>query len=168
MRKIYHRQDSESPRLFDPKNTSYQLGGVPVNLTDGYADLKLQGPSGFKKTLRLFGEPVIGDVDNDGDNDAAVLLAADTEDIDIMYYAALVINRDGAASTTELMYLGDRIAPQSISFQDGRFVYNIAIRKNGEALTVPPSIGKSVWIHYTKETGEIGEWVKDFEGESAH
>lgn len=66
------------------------------------------------------------------------------------------------------MFLGDRIAPQNINIMDGRAVYNFAERKADEPMTTPPSIGKSIWIHYDQINNQIGEWVKDFEGEEAN
>ena len=66
------------------------------------------------------------------------------------------------------MFLGDRIAPQNINIMDGRAVYNFAERRATDPMVTPPSIGKSIWVHYDKKTNQIGEWVKDFEGEEAN
>jgi hypothetical protein len=64
------------------------------------------------------------------------------------------------------MYLGDRIAPQTLEVRDGRAVFNYAERRGDEPMSAQPSIGKSVWVHYDKGSNSIGEWVSDFEGES--
>ncbi|MFH1151897.1 MAG: META domain-containing protein, partial [Nanoarchaeota archaeon] len=82
------------------------------------------------------------------------------------YYAVLAINNNGIYQATETMFLGDRIAPQTIEIQDGHALYNFTERKANEPMSTQPSMGKSVWIYYNKETNEIGQWIKDFEGEA--
>jgi hypothetical protein len=85
----------------------------------------------------------------------------------IFYYAALVINNGTAAKATNAMLLGDRIAPQTVEIHDGIALYNFVERKGTDPMTAQPSIGKSVWVYYDKPKNEIGELVKNFEGESA-
>jgi len=153
--------------LLDPKNTSYTIGEITFTLKNGFAS----GPQDIQKiaqgTLQLFGEPVYGDLDADGDLDAAVLLVHTSEGSGTFYYAALVFSQGKGGTTTKGMLLGDRIAPQTVEIHEGRAVYNYAVRAGNEPMTTQPSIGKSTWVHYDAKSGEIGEWVKDFEGESA-
>jgi hypothetical protein len=119
-------------------------------------------------TLSIFGEPVYGDLNADGKaNDAALWLAYTPGGSGTFYYGVLVINNNGSYQVTNTMLLGDRIAPQTLEIQAGRAVYNFAERKALEPMTTPPSVGRSVWVHYDIKNNEIGEWVKDFEGESA-
>lgn len=151
----------------DPKNTSYMIGEATFTLTNGFASKSQDNQKTPQGTLQLFGEPVYGDLDADGDLDAAVLLVNNTEGSGVFYYAALVFSQGSEMKSTKGMLLGDRIAPQTVEIHDGRAVYNYAVRRSDEPMTSQASIGKSTWIHYDKKTGDIGEWVKDFEGESA-
>ena len=114
----------------------------------------------------VFGEPVLGDLDADGDEDQALYVVEQPGGSGSFYYAVLAINNNQEYKLTEKMFLGDRIAPQNIQIIDGRAVYNFAERKATDPMTTPPSMAKSVWVHYDKNTNEIGEWVKDFEGEA--
>jgi heat shock protein HslJ len=114
----------------------------------------------------IFGEPVLGDLDADGDEDQALYVVEQPGGSGSFYYAVLAINNNQEYKLTEKMFLGDRIAPQNIQIVDGRAVYNFADRKAGEPMSTPASVAKSVWVHYDKNTNEIGEWVKDFEGEA--
>jgi hypothetical protein len=82
------------------------------------------------------------------------------------FYVVEAINNDGVYKGTNAMFVGDRIAPQNINIIDGRAVANFADRKPEESFAVSPSIGKSIWVHLDVQKNEIGEWVKDFEGES--
>lgn len=155
-----------SPTAPDVLNTVFVIDGKEFALIDGKAERESAPGSASKETLMIFGEPVYADFDNDGDNDAAVLLVHDGGGSGAFYYAALSILEGEAYKATNAMFLGDRIAPQTIEVRDGRAVFNYAERNAGEPMAVQPSIGKSVFVHYDKQTNEIGEWVSDFEGES--
>lgn len=145
-------------------NNKYTVDGNVYNLVNGKAEVDIENSSS-KNTLSIFGEPVYGDLDNDGDNDAVLMLVNNPGGSGTFYYAVLTINNNGNYVPTNTMLLGDRIAPQTIEIHDGRAVYNFAERKSGEPMTTAPSIGKSVWVYYSAKDNTIGEWVKDFEGE---
>lgn len=150
----------------DPKNIEYVVSGETFALKNGMDEKEIAPGSQTKSVLAVFGEPVYGDLDSDGDNDAAALLVHDPGGSGTFYYAVLAIYRDGSYQSTNALLLGDRIAPQTVEIHDGRAVYNYAVRRPDEPMTARPSLGKSTWIHYDKNTGTIGEWVKDFEGEA--
>jgi len=149
-----------------PLNTTYDIGGEVFTLVNGKAEKDYAPGSATKNKLSVFGEPVYGDLNNDGQIDAAVLLQNDPGGSGTFYYAVLAINNNGVYKSTNALLLGDRISPQTVEIHDGRAVYNYAERKIGEDFSVPPSIGKSLWINLDYKTLEIGEWVKDFEGEA--
>lgn len=151
----------------DSRSMTYHIGSDMFVLKNGKAEIEALPGSASKNTLMIFGEPVYGDLDKDGDIDAAVLLVNTTGGSGVFYYAALVINNGTSSRATQVMFLGDRIAPQTVEIHDGRAVYNFAERKGTDPMTAQPSIGKSVWVHYNASKNEIGEWVKDFEGESS-
>lgn len=148
------------------KNISVKIGDEVFNLINGKAEKEIIPGSITKNILQMFGSPVTGDLDGDGDSDAAILLENNPGGSGTFYYAVLALNNNGVYKATNSMFLGDRIAPQTIEIRDGRAVYNYAIRKSGEAFSVPPSIGKSTWVYLDVKNNKIGEWVKDFEGES--
>jgi heat shock protein HslJ len=149
-----------------PRNIGYTIEGQPFLLVDGRAEVSIIPDSASMTTVMLFGEPVYGDLDNDGDEDAAVLLTYSTGGSGTFFYAALALKTGESYVTTNTLLLGDRIAPQTIEIHEGRAVYNYAERRADEPMTVPPSVGKSLWIQLDAARGEIGEWVKDFEGEA--
>jgi len=151
----------------DVKNMTYVVSGETFNLKNGKAENTDIPGSSTKNVLMTFGEPVLGDLNGDGISDAAVLLENDPGGSGSFFYAVLVLSNGTGFKATNAMLLGDRIAPQTVEIQNGEAVYNFAERKAGEPFTTQPSIGKSVWVYYDKKTGEIGELVKNFEGESA-
>lgn len=147
-------------------DTPFIIDGNEFALVNGVAEIEAAPGSASKETLSIFGAPIYGDFDNDGDEDAAVLLQQTSGGSGVFYYAALALFDGTKYVSTNAMFLGDRIAPQTIEIQEGRAVFNYADRKAGEPMTEQPSVGKSVWVHYDVTNNEIGEWVKDFEGEA--
>lgn len=152
--------------VLDYLNMTYVLGSESFTLKNGVAEKAYAPYSASKNILRTFGEPVYGDLNADGNaTDAALWLQNDPGGSGTFYYAVLIMNNNGIYKPTGTMLLGDRIAPQTVEIHDGRAVYNFAERRASEPMTTPPSIGRSVWVHYDVKANEIGEWVKDFDGE---
>lgn len=147
-------------------NLAFVIDNEEYKLENGLAAKVATPESSFAMTLRVFGEPVYGDLDKDGDEDAAVWLQFEPGGSGTFYYGALAMKDGEGYKATDTLFLGDRIAPQTLSIMDGRAVYNFAERRADEPYSAEPSIGRSVYVHYDVESGEIGEWVKDFEGES--
>ncbi len=150
----------------DVKNASYTIDGEVFTLVQGKAENLIAPNSATKHTVSIFGEPVYGDLTADGKNDAAVLLVSNPGGSGTFYYAVLAIATGTTYVTTNTLLLGDRIAPQTVEIRDGRAVYNYAERKAGEPMTTAPSIGKSFWVQYDASTGQIGQFVQDFEGDA--
>lgn len=148
------------------KNSTYTVDGVTFTLTEGMEAQELTPGSVTKNILSIFGEPVYGDLNKDGKDDAAVLLVNHSGGSGTFYYAVLAIATGTKYVTTNTLLLGDRIAPQTVEIHDGRAVFNYAERRTDESMTVQPSIGKSLFIHYDANTGTIGELVQNFEGEA--
>jgi heat shock protein HslJ len=149
-----------------PLDTTYTVEGTKVTLVDGQASAEVAPGSASTDTYRVFGEPVYGDLDNDNDTDAVLYLTKESGGSGSFFYAVVAV-RDGNTFTgTNALFLGDRIAPQNVAIDNGNAVFNYAVREPGEAMTTQPSVGKSLWVHYDPRTKEIGELVKDFEGEA--
>ena len=149
-----------------PLEATYTIKGVDYALKDGKIEKEIVPGSASKEVVRIFGEPVYGDLDADGDADAVMYIQQDMGGSGTFYYAAVAVNDDGNYKGTNAMFLGDRIAPQTVEIHDGRAVVNFAERAAGENFAVAPRMGKSVWIHLDVARMNIGEWVKDFEGEA--
>lgn len=144
----------------DVKNISYLVGNEGFTLINGRSEKPIVD-STAKNTLTMFGEPVYGDLNGDGLEDAAVLLVNDSSGSGTFYYATLAIkNNDNSYKATNALLLGDRIAPQTVEIHDGQAVYNYADRNANEPMTAQPSVGKSFYIQYDKNSGQISELIK--------
>ncbi len=106
-------------------------------------------------SLKVFGQPVYGDFNSDGKQDAAVLLVSNPGGSGTFYYAVLAINKGDKYVATNALLLGDRIAPQTVEVREGRAIYNYADRALTDPMVTPPSIGKSLWVNYNSATGQI-------------
>lgn len=149
-----------------PADAPYIIDGESVLLKNGVFEHPAAPGSASKETFRLFGRPTFGNLDDDPDTDAAVIIQRSGGGSGTFYYAALAFNTKTGYQGTPALFLGDRIAPQNIEINHRRATVNFADRGPDEPFTVPPSIGRSVTIHYDPATGEIGELALDFEGEA--
>lgn len=150
----------------EPESATYTISEKAVTLVNGRAQINIALGSAVQESVAMFGAPKEVDLDGDGDQDAVFFLTTDAGGSGTFYYVAAAINKEGRYFGTNAMFLGNRIAPQTIDFLEGRAVANYADHKPGEPFTTRPSVEKSVWIHFDAKNMEIGEFVKDFEGES--
>lgn len=144
----------------DPKNIAYTIDGELFVLKEGKASKEIAPESAIKNTLSLFEEPVYGIFGEKGVPGAAVLLVNNNGGSGTFYYAALAIASGTSYISTNAIFLGDRIAPQTILLQQGVTIYNYADRNEGEHMVAKPSIGKSAYIYYNEETNTIKDSFK--------
>lgn len=153
----------------DVMNMTYIVDGDVFKLVDGRAEKTVEVElDGYTTTisLMLVGEPLYADIDGDGDTDSAVWLVNNSGGTGRFIYGAFVINNGENFKSPNAMFLGDRILTKNIEWKEGRVVYNFLERGFDEPMSADPTIPRTVWVHYDKARNEIGEWVKDFEGES--
>ncbi|MFA6273338.1 MAG: Gmad2 immunoglobulin-like domain-containing protein [Candidatus Paceibacterota bacterium] len=127
----------------DSQNATYIIEGEEVMLQDGHAEKEAAPGSATKIITSIFGELTKGDLDGDGDDDAALLLVRDLGGSGTFYYLAVAENIDGKFKGTNAILLGDRIAPQTIEIRDGVLIGNYATRLPDEPMTDQPSVGVS-------------------------
>ena len=127
--------------FFDAKNSSFEVDGISVLLTDGLAEEKTAPESASKTITRYFGNEAIGDLNGDGKEDAAFVITRDGGGSGVFYYVVAAIRTDAGYDTTGAFFLGDRIAPQSSEIRDGKLYVNYAERKEGEPMSENPSVG---------------------------
>lgn len=140
----------------DYKKISYIIGGRSINLGDGI--------------LTYFGNEIKTDLNADGREDRVFLI---TQKIDtgVRYFIIGALDTTQGYIGLNGMMIGDNIAPQTTEMsrevgKEGQIIVNYAIRNPGEALSIQPSLGKSMWIKYDSKDMGFGEVVQNFEGES--
>jgi hypothetical protein len=81
--------------------------------------------------------PVLHDLDGDGFDDAAVLLAESSGGSGVFTYLAIVACRDGRAVNIGTIGLGDRVMIRSMTGQEGAIVVEFVAAGPGEPLCCP-------------------------------
>jgi hypothetical protein len=127
-------------------------------------DYKLSGGTGYsnetKNTATIFGAPENLDINNDGVKDYVMLITVSGSGSGTFFYVAgAVLDKIGNISTTNSIFVGDRIAPQNINMMNGKVVVNYADRKTEESMSARPSIGVS---KYFQVSGNILKEVKNY------
>jgi hypothetical protein len=126
-----------------PLNTTYTIENREVKLTNGQAEEETAQGAATKIKTAVFGQPVFGDLDGDGRNDAALILLRHPSGSGSFYYVAAALNEDGSWQGTNAVFLGDRITLKKVMIRDSVIVVRYLDRRPGEAMTDPPSVGKT-------------------------
>ena len=127
----------------DPLNATYRIEGQPVALEDGRSELPSAPGSAMKVRTAVWKQPVFGDLDDDGDEDAVLVLIHDPGGSGTFYYVAVAINANGRYQGTNAVLLGDRIAPTDIEIRNSGIVVNYADRRPAEPTRATPSVVKT-------------------------
>lgn len=128
------------------KNTTYLIEGQFVPLVDGFFEIESAPGSATRITTRYFGNEAFGDLNGDGMEDVAFLLTQSSGGSGTFFYVAAAEQTETAYLGTNAVSLGDRIAPQTTSIENGIITVNYADRYPGEPFTVQPSLGVSKYL----------------------
>jgi hypothetical protein len=93
--------------------------------------------------LNYFGNEAEGDLNGDGIADAAFLVTSNSEGSGTFFYVVAALQTPSGYQTTNGVFLGDRIAPQTTQISGGVVAVNFADRKLNEPMTAKPSVGVS-------------------------
>jgi hypothetical protein len=134
----------------DYKDATYQIEGKSVPFKDGHGELALDNE---KTSYTYFGNEARGDFNNDGTEDVAFLLTAQGSGTGTFYYLVAALKGPGGYTGTQALFIGDRIAPQTTEFKEGRIIVNYADRKLDEPMTATQSVG--VTKYFVIENGDL-------------
>ena len=121
------------------KQSAFMINGEQITLVDGKYEQESAPGSASKTTTTYFGNEAQGDFDSDGVPDSAFIVTQSTGGSGTFFYLATTLGG-------EAVLLGDRIAPQSTNYIDGKIIVNYADRKAGEPMTTAPSVGVSKYF----------------------
>lgn len=148
----------------DPLNAIYIVEGQEIRLVEGRSEIESAPGSASKVITSVFGKPVYGNIDGEGDADAALILTYDPGGSGTFYYVAVALNANGFYLGTRAILLGDRVVPQNISVRNGVIVVNYANRAIGEPMATPPSVATSKYL--VLERNVLKEIPSPTEGEA--
>ncbi len=150
----------------DASKQTFILDGETITLTDGVLEKEIAPGSVSKDTIRYFGNDAVGDINGDGKDDRVFFVTKSSGGTGLFYYVVGMLATDVLPKGTKAIFIGDRIAPQSIEARDGLVLVNYADRKPDEAFTVAPSVGKTLRLKLDTIALDFGEAAQDFEGEA--
>jgi hypothetical protein len=139
-------QENILPPLPDsPLNATYRIEDQEVTLTAGMALEPIHDSSSQVETL-VFGEPIVGDINGDGTEDAVLLLTQRTGGSGTFYYVAVAVKDESGFIGSNAILLGDRIAPQNIEIRDDVVVVNYAQHAEDQSFADAPSEAVSAYL----------------------
>lgn len=151
---IINTTPSSTAVVFNPLNAAYTIDGSVVNLVNGSASEEAAPGSVEMIVTKVFGQSTVGDINGDGKADAAVILVRDGGGSGTFYYAAAAINNSEGNGTgsgnralgTNAIFLGDRIALDTVQIANGIVTVNYADRVAGAPMSAAPSVGVSKYF----------------------
>lgn len=130
----------------DPLNATYSIEGDTIRLLDGRSEIATTPHSAITKKTAVYGKTVYGDLNGDGNDDAAILLIHDPGGSGTFFYVAGALNIDGKFQGTNAVLLGDRITPRDLQIQNGLLITKYADRHPGEPMAATPSVHTSQYL----------------------
>jgi hypothetical protein len=142
---IYHFQNNKTvpPSTLSPQNGTYLIDGEKITLVNGSAEEAVAPDSASKNVFHYFGNEAVGDLNGNNKNDTVFIITEETGGTGIFYYVAAFL--DGTTSTNAV-FLGDRIAPQTTEIKNGIIIVNYADRAPGEPMSAEPSVAISKYF----------------------
>lgn len=136
----------ERPVAQTPRDATYLIDDMEYVLKEGQVTIETFPGAASKTVLKIYGEPVSGDLDDNGAVDAAIVLVQTTGGSGTFYYVAAALNREGNFVGTRAVLVGDRITPRQLAIRYGVVFIDYADRWPGEAMAMPPSLDKSKYL----------------------
>ena len=123
------------------KNGIYLVDGTVVTLVNGVSKVAAAPGSASMITTQYFGNQATGDLNGDGQDDAAFILTQSGGGSGTFYYIVAALATAKGYEGTNAILLGDRIAPQTTQIQNGEIVVSYADRNPTDPMTTAPSVG---------------------------
>jgi hypothetical protein len=145
-------------------NASYLLGKESITLANGVFEKPVAPGSAAVNKTQVWEQPVVGDLNADGKEDAAVALINSPGGSGTFYYIAAAIKDVDTKKLkgTNTVLLGDRIQLSNVSIENGIITVAYIARKPGEAMTAAPSVAVSK--KFKVENGSLKEITSEAEG----
>jgi len=130
----------QAPAGMDVRNLAYpneMVASGVAQLKDGVYQEDIAGSS-EKLTVKLVDPPAYGDIDGDGAQDAAVLLAAESGGSGTFYYLSVVVTRSGKPTPAATVFIDDRPVIESLRIDpSGNVILQATIHKEEDAMCCP-------------------------------
>jgi hypothetical protein len=109
-------------------------------LQNGIYEEEAAPGSATRTRITLNDVQVLGDLNGDDLQDAAVILIADPGGSGTFYYLSAVINRNGAPDPVPAVLLGDRVSITSLTIHNGEINVTLLTRQRDEPMAAKPAV----------------------------
>jgi hypothetical protein len=133
-----------------PAYATYLIDGEPITLSHGRATQPAAPDSAIAVRTSVWEGPfAYGDLDADGDDDAALVLVQDLGGSGLFSYLAAAIHKDGVFEGGETVFLGDRIGPPAVRIRDGMIEVQFSDHDDEAYFGAAPSVDRIVRARVT-------------------
>jgi hypothetical protein len=158
--------DSKAEVITGALNSTYLLGKESITLVNGIFEKKAAPNSSAVNKTQVWEQPIIGDLNADGKDDAAVCLINTPGGSGTFYYIAAAINDANMKNFkgTNAVFLGDRIQLSKLSIENNIISVTYNEIQAGKAMTATPSV--TVSKKFKVENGLLKEITGEVDGNS--
>ncbi len=133
----------------DASNATFTFDDESVKLSNG------KNTSADGEDTTILPEKASGDINADGKEDTVLLISRSGSGSGVFIYAAAYVSGPVNYKGTNTIFLGDRIAPKSVSITNGVITVNYLDRALDEPFAAEPTISTSLELVY--KNGELQE-----------
>lgn len=127
----------------DPLNAYYLVDKNTIKLENGTYEKSIENSSA-KEVIKIFGNPVIGDLNGDGvQADAAIILTQDLGGSGTFYYLVASVKNFYGYKGSNAVFLGDRIEIDKLNIKNGIIELTYLDRAEKDSMADKPSIRKA-------------------------
>lgn len=138
----------------DPSNGTFLIDGSEVALTNGVS--RVENEAGLTtETLLIKNKFAYGDLNTDGAEDVALLLEQSGGGSGTFIYLAAYISGPLNRKGSNAVFIGDRVAPQTLSLKNGVITLTYLDRNADEPFAATPTV--SVTKQFVYKNGELVE-----------
>lgn len=139
----------------DPSNGAYGFEEGVVTLIKGKSIQKASAGVSSASEITLTNTIGYGDLNNDGKEDAGVVLIQSGAGTGTFVYLAAYVSSPLNYKGTNAIYIGDRILPKSVSIASGEVTFTYLDRKPNEPMDAEPTV--SAYKSFTLLNGILVE-----------
>jgi len=144
------RIDAVEPSAPNPASARYEIEGQTFTPESGCAAQPV-APPGAPSALgtEVFGDPVFGDLDGDGDEDAVLWLIHQPGGSGTFYYVAVAFREGDGFRGSRAALVGDRIEPGRLEIVDHRVAAHYLDRRPDQPMAARPTVETALQFHAT-------------------
>lgn len=155
LKNIALTENDKNPRHLDPSNATFIFDDGPITLLNGKNEKAVSPNSALMEEIILLDKLAYGDINSDNKEDTALFLARYGAGSGTFIYLAALASGPVAYKGSKVIFIGDRISPQSIVINDNVITVKYLSRGFDEPFTAEPTI--QVSKNYIFSNGELQE-----------